>query len=668
MVSLFGKSRIELMGQKATAYNNGYVESFGDVWLRDKFYTVFGDYVRFDKKNGDVNLSGNIYFFEKDFRVIKSDKANFNIKTRIGNFTNSFLFEKKDNIWLKSEVLDLKKDKLTIYNGSFSSCDAKNPDWKITFSKGKYDNSHSFVEIENALLYANGIPIFYLPYYQFATKRKTGLLTPSVGVIENQGFFYSQPIYYAPEIDWDLEFSPQIRTQRGAGLFTKYRFADSPNSKGEVGVGVFGEKRKYVKKFGLINKNHFGAEIKYEKGRIFSKGNHKDELFVDFTTFNDAQYLNTKSSKINSDKMVESELNYYYDSEDNYYGFYAKYFLDTTKISNEKTMQKFPLLHYHRFSNSVLENNLIYSVDIKTKNLYQEVGLGATQLELAMPLTIHFNLLDDYLNFSLSQNLYSTFIEYSQSDTHIQTGKFFSNFLVASLNTDLSKKYDDFFHTINIGLYYTHPQHSRKRGYFADFIQTSSEKNSLDLKFSQYFYNKDGLNFFSQTLSQPYYLKNEEHKRGILENDIEIKTTKNLTISNQIDYSHFSKRLSKIESAINYKQKYFDLKLAHTYQEDNVSDPNYLTAEFQTKLNSRYNFFIKADYNSKYDIFKLFKIGYKMKKKCWDYALTYEEETMPTLSDDGEKSFVKKGIFLRIELYPIGETKFRHQREKFIDD
>ena len=277
-------------------------------------------------------------------------------------------------------------------------------------------------------------------------------------------------------------------------------------------------------------------------------------------------------------------------------------------------MQKFPLLHYHRFSNSVLENNLIYSVDIKTKNLYQEVGLGATQLELAMPLTIHFNLLDDYLNFSLSQNLYSTFIEYSQSDTHIQTGKFFSNFLVASLNTDLSKKYDDFFHTINIGLYYTHPQHSRKRGYFADFIQTSSEKNSLDLKFSQYFYNKDGLNFFSQTLSQPYYLKNEEHKRGILENDIEIKTTKNLTISNQIDYSHFSKRLSKIESAINYKQKYFDLKLAHTYQEDNVSDPNYLTAEFQTKLNSRYNFFIKADYNSKYDIFKLFKIGYKMKK------------------------------------------------------
>ncbi len=665
---LFAEEKIELIGQKATAHYDGEIEGWGDVWLKTKSYTVLANYLKYDKKSSNLHLDGEIYFFEKDLRIIRSSKGNFNIDSKIGHFEKSFLLEKKDHIWLRSETLDLNKTILSIKNGSFSSCNVNNPDWEISFTSGRYDNAHSFVEVHNALFYANGVPIFYMPYYQFATKRKSGLLTPSIGLIENEGIFYLQPIFYAPSTDWDLEFYPQIRTQRGQGIGGKYRFADSPDSRGEIELGFFSEKEDYLQKYNFVNQKHYGGKIKYKSGKIFAKNNHKDELFIDLTTFNDVEYLNTKSSQINTSKIIESKINYYYDNGDNYYGTYLKYFLNTTKTSNDETMQEIPSLQYHRFSNSIFDDRLLYSFDFKTKNYYQEKGLNATQLEFSLPLTFHFKLLNDYLNFSLSQNLYTSFINYSKQESHIKSGKFLSNFLVASLNMDLAKKYDNFFHTMNIGLFYTHPQHSTSEGHFADFIQTTSERETLNAKFSQYYYNGNGVNFLSHSIIQPYYLNDYQDRRGTLENDLVIRPTKNLIISNQIDYSHILKKLSKIETSIAYKPKFFNLELTHAYKEDNLSDPNYITAKMETKLDNRYNFFIKADYNSKYDIFKLFKVGYKMKKKCWNYTLTYQEETIPTLTDDGEKSFVKKGIFLNLELYPVGQTKFRHQREKFIDD
>lgn len=57
--------------------------------------------------------------------------------------------------------------------------------------------------------------------------------------------YYEQPIYIAPYENWDLELNPQIKTDRGFGLYSTLRFIDSPYSIGEVNLGAFRENSSY---------------------------------------------------------------------------------------------------------------------------------------------------------------------------------------------------------------------------------------------------------------------------------------------------------------------------------------------------------------------------------------------------------------------------------------
>jgi len=82
---------------------------------------------------------------------------------------------------------------------------------------------------------------FSLPYFGFSTDttRRTGLLPPEFGYGNNDGFYYKQPIYFAPYNEWDFQVDPQVRTRRGVGAYGAFRFVDSPDGKGEISFGAF---------------------------------------------------------------------------------------------------------------------------------------------------------------------------------------------------------------------------------------------------------------------------------------------------------------------------------------------------------------------------------------------------------------------------------------------
>lgn len=52
-----------------------------------------------------------------------------------------------------------------------------------------------------------------------------------VGFSEKEGFYYEQALFIAEQNWWDLELKPQIRTNRGSGLYSTFRFVDSKTSK-----------------------------------------------------------------------------------------------------------------------------------------------------------------------------------------------------------------------------------------------------------------------------------------------------------------------------------------------------------------------------------------------------------------------------------------------------
>ncbi|MDX1809377.1 MAG: LPS-assembly protein LptD [Sulfurospirillaceae bacterium] len=653
------------------------IHAVGNVVLYSQKYLITADKADYNQKTGDLQLYGDITVLEGLEFSAKTGRASLNLNTDIGSFQPLFFFNDVSNIWMScSEAKSDPKYFLT-KKSIVSSCNVQNPDWKINFSSGELNRKNSFLSIYNAVFYAGDMPLLYLPYFSFSTDktRRSGLLRPRIGFGSSEGLFYMQPIYFAPRVDYDVEIDPQIRTSRGKGVNATLRYIDSPYSTLMATTGIFRENDKYRQKNNLVNKEHYGFELNYDRSKVISdlvSKDAEDGLYLDFKYLNDIDYLNTKSyGNTAYDNLVTSTFNYYLKKDLDYYGLYAKYYIDTSKISNNNTLQELPTLHYHRFTNSLFLDNLLYSVDIKAKNYERQVGLNATQYELNAPLTLYFSLLDDYLKFSVSENIYLTHVNYTNSPTTVGYGEYYRNYHQFSLYTDLSKPYKDFYHTLYVDLDFIVPSKETINGYFADFVPVNTEEKSLTLNLAEFFYNKNGEKKVSHTLKQQYFFSDYGYKYGDLENNIKVFFSKKLTYSNIIFYSYEFSRFSKVQNSLTYSNDIYSASITHTY-ENSVgriylnrvnTKTNFMTVSASTNFYRNYTFFGSIDYDFKENFFKNWQIGFKKKKKCWDVSIVYSQNITPQLTSSGNSSINKQGVYILFNLYPIGSVDYKFVKE-----
>lgn len=461
-----------------------------------------------------------------------------------------------------------------------------------------------------------------------------------------------------------------MRTSRGFGLYADFRFADSPYSKGNIKFGGFRENDDYFDEHELENQTHKGFEINYSRTKLLSqylRGDVEDGLLVDITYLNDLEYLNMQDSDTEaSEKTITSKINYYLRTENDYFGLYTRYYIDTEKLSNDDTLQSLPRLQYHRFTEPLYIDNLLYSMDYKATNYYRKEGLNAVQNEISIPITFHFPLLDNYLHFTVSENIYMTHVDYSKDATNdLENGLYIKNYHKVGLNSDLSKKYDSFFHTIHTGLELVVPDFDKEEGHFADFVNIDEEKKSLNAKLEQFFYDNEGKRFLTHRISQTYYFSDYEYKYGDLENELKYTFSSGNDLTNNVYYSHRYDRFSKIQTSLNLSFQYFDFSFTHTYQDaPNLTDTSFLIAKAQSNFLDKYNIFAEVDYDFKDSFAKKWEVGWTMKKRCWDYKISYYQEVVPELTDIGSDSRKNHGVYFGINLNPIGGIGYQVERKE----
>ena len=659
---------------KSVEAEGDYIYALGDVVVYNENYVLSADRVVYNKKTKEIELFGNVHILGLDHKVINSKYIKLNLENKSLVSSPFFFFDPETKVWIESfEATGSKKRYLTNH-AIVSSCDVKHPDWKIVFKEGYLDKDSKMVTVKHATLYAGNVPIFYLPYFKFPTdkSRHSGLLRPSGGYEKEEGIYFREPLYIVLSKSSDLEIDPQIRTLRGKGIYLTYRFVDSLYSKGSIRAGTFREKYDYYKKYNLKNKVHNGFEIDYESRKLFSfkfGENARDALLVDVTYLNDIDYLNLQESNKKKifNKLVTSKINYFIEKDDDYFGVYAKYFIDTDKISNKDTLQILPSLQYHKSVQPIFMKNLLYSIDLKGKNWYREEGVKVRQYEASAPLSLYFSLYDDYLNFSISENLYFTYVDYVNGN-NFKNGSYFSNYHKFSLSSDLLKKNESFIHNINLNLDFIVPSAENKKGDFQDFIALNKERKSLNFKFSQYFYNLNGENFFLHRITQSYYFDDNLYKYGDLENEIRYRFL-NSEIYNQIFYSYEKDKIRKSQTTFLWDGKDYYFKIMHNYENfKNKEASNYLIGKFNTKFPGRYNFFADIDYDMDNNFAKGWKIGWIFKKKCWNYKITYRESVTPSLTSEGTESITKRGIFLTLNLVPLGGIHYEFTKSSNLSE
>ncbi|CAA6813580.1 MAG: Outer membrane protein Imp, required for envelope biogenesis / Organic solvent tolerance protein precursor, partial [uncultured Campylobacterales bacterium] len=322
--------------------NNSIIQANNNAEVFYQNYYISSDYISFNTNTSKLNLKGNSKFQNDKEFTATAKEIKLNLKTKHSKFSNLEIDFNKTNIWIKNKNCNSNDKYFLLNNSEISSCNKQNPEWKIKFSKGRLNKETKFVLLYDPIFYIKDLPVFWLPYFGFSANRTrtSGLLTPKFSHRSDEGFIYIQPVFVAPSLNYDIEVVPQIRTNRGLGIYSTLRFIDTQYSKGEIQTGLFKENSDYVDRENLKNDIHYGLNINYERTNLTNFKGYKDALYLDVNYLNDIDYNNLQTHKSsNFDKLIHSEINYNLRNDKQYFGFYSDYYIDTEESSNSNTIQ-----------------------------------------------------------------------------------------------------------------------------------------------------------------------------------------------------------------------------------------------------------------------------------------------------------------------------------------
>lgn len=692
---LYASNKVEIYATSINIEGN-IVHADKGISVVYKDYLLNANRAIYDKKSGKLELFDNIRAsYGKHYRLL-GNYAVLNILKKEKAFKPFYMLEKSSDVWMSGSEGCAQDQNISIKSGIISGCNQNNPLWKMEFSSSKYNSDTMWIDLYNTTLYIYDIPVLYTPYFGYSldTSRRSGLLMPAFGLSDNEGFYFEQPIYIAEQNSWDIELKPQVRTKRGYGAYSTFRFKDGKNSGGSLQLGYFNEYDAYINSYNLINKEHYGFNLNYSNSNIIkewidSSDGAESGLYLDLNGMTDVEYINLKksdNSNVDTSTQVLSQINLFYNKDTNYLAMYFKYYHDLTKENNDDTLQKLPTFHYHSYLDTFLNNHILYNLDAKSTNIERFVDKTALRTAMSLPITLQTSLFDEYVNIAYGANLYAQYMKFTSLEEALGTsdyknGYFVRNYHTLKASTDLTRAFENFTHVVSFGAKYTLGGTQSKSGYYKDygdycsnsanqsapeceFYNIDNIDEALDLEFTQYAYDKKGKEIFYQKLAQSITYFKGQNVYGELENELDYEIVNGLKLYNDMFYNFDEKAFSKIFNKLTLEKYKFTFDISHLYKDsflasssDYTPYTSYITSSARYTYNDHYSYKIRYDYDIEEDIKKSAEIGFLYTKRCWKFGLRYVENNRPQSTQDGATSIRDRYIYFTIVLTPIMKYK-----------
>lgn len=699
---LNAEDKVEIFATKMDSKDN-IVTASGGVNVIYKDYVLTAQKAVYNRITSDLELFDNVRATTANKYKLLGDYAKLNIAKKERIFKPFFMLDKTNGLWISADEGCGTGDDLDIKSGVVSGCNPNDPLWKMEFSSSSYNTQTKWLNLYNARIYIYDIPVLYTPYfgYPLDTTRRTGLLIPSFGLSSDEGFYYKQPIFIAEQNWWDLELSPQIRTNRGSGIYSTLRFVDTKSSKGSLTTGYFKEKDSYAEEKNLAHDDHYGFNFKYLNtdfiNQLFNINlDGQSGAYADINNMNDVDYINlavNDSINESTTTLILSRVNLFYNTDKNYFGSYFKYYKDLTKQSNEDTLQKLPTFQYHHYLETLFKDHLLYNVDIQSSYIHRDINKKAVQTDLNIPVTLHTSVFDEFVNLSYTAQLYAQHSSFTGNERvksgEYDDGYFARNYHVLEANTQLTKAYSDFSHVIGFSTRYTFNGSESETGYYeenkdfcskpenqndsrCDFYNIDDIQEQVELDFSQYIFDIGGKQILYHKLAQAFTYNDADNRYGELENELDYQITKHISFYNNMFYNHDERKFSKIFHKLAYKNGGLDIAISHMYKDTFLRRTatytpitSYITSSIRYTYDEHYTYHAAWNYDLEDSESKTREIGFLYKKRCWDFGISYIENNKPILAQNSSSSSYDKYIYFTIALKPLmpsnGSPVFEHK-------
>ena len=188
----------------------------------------------------------------------------------------------------------------SLSNATYSTCPPTTRTWELDAHSIKIDQATGRGEAYNTLLKVHGVPILYLPYFNFPTNnaRKSGFLYGSIMSSSQSGLIFGIPYYFNLAPNYDDTFTPTVYSKRGVLLSNNFRYLTQHNS-GSINLDVipYDQLDNDAWRYGYTfkdnsNYNNWNTDLNYN-------GVSDDSFLEDFSVFNANQILLNRSFTAN---------------------------------------------------------------------------------------------------------------------------------------------------------------------------------------------------------------------------------------------------------------------------------------------------------------------------------------------------------------------------------
>jgi LPS-assembly protein len=160
-----------------------------------------------------------------------------------------------------ADRITMQGDQGRMEGASFSTCPPGQRQWEFTAGRIDVDQEEGMGTARNATLRLSGVPVLWIPWLRFPTddRRRTGLLSPTIGYDDRNGFDYQQPIYLNLAPNYDATLAPRWLSRRGLMLGGEFRYLFPGGHSGELDGTWLGNDDLTGRDRGLASYRHRSA-------------------------------------------------------------------------------------------------------------------------------------------------------------------------------------------------------------------------------------------------------------------------------------------------------------------------------------------------------------------------------------------------------------------------
>lgn len=252
-----------ILADSRTRMGENHWRLVGGVELATRDTKIYAEEAEIFLDENRALATGNVLVTQGSNRIA-ADRADFNIKTRLGTFYHATGIanlqpprttgrpgivapptsnQPTDVYFFGERIEKIGPKKYRITNGGFTTCVQPTPRWDLHADTVVLNVDH-YTMLRQAILTVKGVPMLYLPVLYYPTKkedRATGFLLPTYGSSTLRGQQIHNAFFWAIDRSQDATFMHEWYSKIGQGGTGEYRYNFGGGSDGNFSAHLLNQ-------------------------------------------------------------------------------------------------------------------------------------------------------------------------------------------------------------------------------------------------------------------------------------------------------------------------------------------------------------------------------------------------------------------------------------------